>query len=101
MVRGRAGEDAQCDPGLLNFSRARSKAVSRVPAGEPLSPEERQEPLSARETGTRNLIARGLSGKEVAGHLKIVPRMVDTRVRSIDLKFSAHPSAQLRALISA
>lgn len=81
---------------LLDGWRALYQADSKPPR------EAEREPLSARERGIVELIAQGLSNKEIARDLGIAPETVKSHVKSIFVKLSvdkrAHAVARAQAL---
>ena len=54
----------------------------------------RTDPLSARESDILNLIAKGLSNKEIARSLAIAPETVKSHVKNIFIKLDAEKRAQ-------
>ena len=68
---------------------------SRYQSGAQLSSRSgRTDPLSAREGDILNLIAKGLSNKEIARSLAIAPETVKSHVKNIFIKLDADKRAQ-------
>jgi LuxR family maltose regulon positive regulatory protein len=75
--------------GLLAGWRSRYQSGTKLSSGSGLA-----DPLSAREGAILNLIARGLSNKEIARSLAIAPETVKSHVKNIFIKLEAEKRAQ-------
>jgi LuxR family maltose regulon positive regulatory protein len=75
--------------GLLAGWRSRYQSGTELSSGSGLA-----DPLSAREGAILNLIARGLSNKEIARSLAIAPETVKSHVKNIFIKLEAEKRAQ-------
>jgi LuxR family transcriptional regulator, maltose regulon positive regulatory protein len=89
---GRAGVSADLKPYVNGLLAAWG---SRYQAGAGLNSRSRlADPLSVREGAILNLIAKGLSNKEIARSLAIAPETVKTHVKNIFIKLDAEKRAQ-------
>jgi LuxR family maltose regulon positive regulatory protein len=75
--------------GLLAGWRSRYQSGTKLSSGSGLADQ-----LSAREGAILNLIARGLSNKEIARSLAIAPETVKSHVKNIFIKLEAEKRAQ-------
>jgi LuxR family maltose regulon positive regulatory protein len=75
--------------GLLAAWRSRHQSGTELGSGSELA-----DPLSAREGAILNLIAKGLSNKEIARSLAIAPETVKSHVKNIFIKLDAEKRAQ-------
>jgi len=88
----RASASAELKPyvnGLLAAWRSRYQSGAELNSRSGLA-----DPLSAREGAVLNLIAKGLSNKEIARNLIIAPETVKSHVKSIFVKLDAEKRAQ-------
>jgi LuxR family maltose regulon positive regulatory protein len=88
----RASASAELKPyvnGLLAAWRSRYQSGAELNSRSGLA-----DPLSAREGAILNLIAKGLSNKEIARNLAIAPETVKSHVKSIFVKLDAEKRAQ-------
>jgi LuxR family maltose regulon positive regulatory protein len=88
----RSGKSPELGPyvsGLIAAWRSRYQSGTEVGPGSGLA-----EPLSGREGSILNLIAQGLSNKEIARNLTIAPETVKTHVKHIFAKLGAEKRAQ-------
>jgi LuxR family maltose regulon positive regulatory protein len=88
----RSGKSAELGPyvsGLIAAWRSRYESPTELSPRSGLA-----EPLSGREGAILNLIAQGLSNKEIARNLTIAPETVKTHVKHIFTKLGAEKRAQ-------
>jgi LuxR family transcriptional regulator, maltose regulon positive regulatory protein len=86
------GESAELMPyvsSLITAWRSRYQPGSELPSKSGLP-----DPLSTREIATLNLIAQGLSNKEIARNLTIAPETVKSHVKHIFIKLGVEKRAQ-------
>ena len=88
----RSGKSAELMPyvsGLVTAWRSRYQSGAELPSKSGLA-----DPLSTREVATLNLIAQGLSNKEIARNLAIAPETVKSHVKHIFIKLGVEKRAQ-------
>ena len=88
----RSGKSAKLMPyvsGLVTAWRSRYQSGAELPSKSGLA-----DPLSTREVATLNLIAQGLSNKEIARNLAIAPETVKSHVKHVFIKLGVEKRAQ-------
>ncbi|GLW12129.1 LuxR family transcriptional regulator [Microtetraspora sp. NBRC 13810] len=90
-------EDAAAEGSAMSMEEAVDYALGAPRPGRPAAPRERSAPLTPREEEVADLVAAGLTNKEIAQRLVVGRRTVDTHVEHILAKLDFSARSQIAA----
>ncbi|RBQ20306.1 LuxR family transcriptional regulator [Spongiactinospora rosea] len=90
-------EEAAAEGGAMSMDEAIAHALGEPPGAPQAAPKERVTPLSPRELEVADLVADGLTNKEIAQRLVVGRRTIDTHVEHILAKLDFSSRSQIAA----